>query len=339
MRRVLLFIWVFVLIIGFSACTNDLDGGDLDIEERVPVYTDLFDKFFIPYAKQEYPVLWHDMRAALTKEGYEYLEDSGMFSLGDPDDPEAYLGGYIYADGDTVIITTLGYSTATTKKSVEVVFDSEEVGYFVNVTYNGRERVDDLDDLIIYLTAVVRPLTETELAYFNGDGFFNGEKFNICNQFLSSIYYNPNEMDLFELFYNGSGIEEKITEAELAQILTKEEFSVYLYEGAAPQDCIKISRVNIDAVLLKYAGITLAETGWNRMGEFIYLEEYEAYYHLHGDTNAKPRVAFSGGERDGRIIRLFYTDLDKDITLTLREKDDGYIFVSNMFSAENINQE
>lgn len=339
MRKVLCSICVFALIIVFSACTNDLDQGDLALEKQEPVYTALFDKFFLPYAKSEEPLLWNEMRTALEKEGYEYSEDSGMFSVEDPEESEAYLGGYVYTDGDAVIITTLGYSSTSNNKSLAVEFDSEEVNYFINVTYNGRERVDNLDDLLIYLTAKVRPLTEEELAYFNGDQFFNGEKFNIRNQFLSSIYYKPNEMDLFELFYYGSGIEEEISEEELARILTEEEFSLYLKEGITPLNCIKISRANMDAVLLKYAGITLSETGWNRMGEFTYLDEYEAYYRLHGDSNARPGVSFSGGEREGMIVRLFYSDQDEDITLTLREKDDGYIFVSNMFTTEFAVQE
>ena len=49
------------------------------------------------------------------------------------------------------------------------------------------------------------PLSEEELAYFNGDGFFNGDYLNIRNQFLSSTYAAPEEIDLFQLFYCGDG--------------------------------------------------------------------------------------------------------------------------------------
>ena len=39
------------------------------------------------------------------------------------------------------------------------------------------------------------PLSEEELAYFNGDGFFNGDYLNIRNQFLSSTYVRAEEID------------------------------------------------------------------------------------------------------------------------------------------------
>lgn len=50
------------------------------------------------------------------------------------------------------------------------------------------------------------PLSEEELAYFNGDAFFNGtDGINIRNQFLSSTYAAPEEIDLFQIFYCGDG--------------------------------------------------------------------------------------------------------------------------------------
>ena len=49
------------------------------------------------------------------------------------------------------------------------------------------------------------PLSEEELAYFNGDSFFNGDYLNIRNQFLSSTYAAPEEIDLFQIFYCGDG--------------------------------------------------------------------------------------------------------------------------------------
>ena len=59
---------------------------------------------------------------------------------------------------------------------------------------------------------------------------------------------------------------------------------------------------------------------------------------FHGDTNYRSQVTFKSYEREGDIIRLRY---DGDITggggrvLTLREKDGGYLFVSNLMTAES----
>lgn len=170
-------------------------------------------------------------------------------------------------------------------------------------------------------------LTAKELDYFNGDEFFNGEYMNIRNQFLGSLYDVPGKVDLFQLFYCGSGIEEAPTEVEKAAVVK--------YNGWDMEPdcaCNKISRANIDAILTKYMGLILEDTEKIGLENFTYLEEYDAYYIYHGDTNYRMTVSFSGGEREGNIIRLFYDDLfmcDGKKVLTLQEQDGGYLFVSN----------
>lgn len=176
----------------------------------------------------------------------------------------------------------------------------------------------------------ITPLTDNELSYFNGDEFFNGEYLNIRNQFLSSIYESPEKIDMFQLFYCGSGIEEFPTEAERAAVVA--------YNGWDMEPdcaCEKISRSNMESVLDKYMGRTLAFTEKVGLENFTYLEEYDAYYYYHGDTNYRMEIIFSGGEREGEIIRLFYDDVffsDGKKILTLREKDGSYLFVSNVYS-------
>jgi hypothetical protein len=90
----------------------------------------------------------------------------------------------------------------------------------------------------------------------------------------------------------------------------------------------------MESVLGKYIGLTLADTDKIGLENFTYLEEYDAYYYYHGDTNYRTNITFSGGEREGGIIRLFYDDVffaDGKKVLTLQEKDDSYLFVSNVY--------
>lgn len=170
-------------------------------------------------------------------------------------------------------------------------------------------------------------LTAEEIEYFNGDEFFNGEYMNIRNQFLSSLYDAPEKVDLFQLFYCGSGIEETLTETEKAAVVA--------YNGWDMEPdcaCTKISRSNMDAVLSEYMGLTLSDTEKIGLENLTYLEEYDAYYYYHGDTNYRMMISFSGGERENNIIRLFYDDQfmsDGEKVLTLREQDGRYLFVSN----------
>lgn len=177
-----------------------------------------------------------------------------------------------------------------------------------------------------------RPLTGEELAYFNEE-YFNGDNFNIRNQFLSSLYTSPEEIDLFSLFYNGTGLPEEITDAERQAVANAR------YGGSDPgTDLIKISAANADAILEANTGLTLSETQRVDLDAFTYLPEYDAYYTFHGDTNYPGTVVFSAGEQEGDRIRLYCPDSrfgnpGGTNCLTLAVQPDGsYWFVSYLFS-------
>ena len=175
----------------------------------------------------------------------------------------------------------------------------------------------------------VVPLTSEELAYFNDGSFFdNGTgnggdaylHFSIRNMFLTSQYETPQDIDLFELFCCGS--------AQPSAPMSQEERQLVIdrgYGGTAPDcGCTKITRQEMDAVLLEHTGLTLEETHQVGLEQFTYLPEYDAYYHFHGDTNYTLPI-FSRGFRQGDLIHLDYGDC----RLTLRQTGNGYQFCSN----------
>jgi hypothetical protein len=173
-------------------------------------------------------------------------------------------------------------------------------------------------------------LTKDELNFFNGDSFFNGEYLNIRNQFMSSLYDEPADIDLFGLFYCGSGLTEEMTEDELITVMAQMGMEGTIEDLQSP--CEKISLVNMDKVLTEQMGITLADTNSLGLENFVYLSQYDAYYFFHGDTNYRENVNFDSGERQGDMIRLFYDDeffADGEKVLTLQEKNGGYLFVAN----------
>nr|WP_325303599.1 M56 family metallopeptidase [uncultured Dysosmobacter sp.] len=198
--------------------------------------------------------------------------------------------------------------------------------------------------LVLSLTAVVcavtftgakqpesRPLTGDELAYFN-ETFFNndGGSLNIRNQFLNSLYQRPEEIDLYELFYCGTGRPGGMSDEELGQVGSFGEDGSQI----CPTDKLPVS--DMDAVLLENTGLTLAETAGIGLEHFQHLPEYDAYYHTHGDTNYFHSVQIAVGERTGDTLRLYYPDSfaryeDCDwLCVTLAVQSDGsYWFVSN----------
>lgn len=170
------------------------------------------------------------------------------------------------------------------------------------------------------------PLSDEELAWFNGDEFFNGDYLNIRNQFLSSTYENPEDVDLFELFYCGDGTEQGELSPEISAAIGAED---------APSPATVLTTAQMDGVLEEYLGLTLAETNQVGLDHFTYLPEYDIYYDFHGDTNYRGSVTFQSGERNGNLVRLTYrdgwlADGSGPAQVTLREHGDSWQFVSNL---------
>lgn len=178
------------------------------------------------------------------------------------------------------------------------------------------------------------PLSEEELAYFNGDGFFNGDYLNIRNQFLSSTYAAPEEIDLFQIFYCGDGDADYAAPPDGVDPVALEA-AMQAAEGGDAPDCPAtiLTTAQMDKVLEEYLGLTLAETGQVGLEHFTYLPDFDVYFYYHGDTNYRGSVTFTGGERRGELVRLTYDDTfmgDGYKQVTLRERGEGWQFVSNL---------
>ena len=165
-------------------------------------------------------------------------------------------------------------------------------------------------------------LTGEELQFFN-EVYFNGDEYNIRNQFLSSTYETPQDIDLYELFYcEGSDPSDE----EIRTVL-----------GTAPDNLVcpafKITTGEMDQILTEYMGLTLEETNKTSL-RFDYDAASDAYYHMHGDTNYRSYVFFPVGTRDGKEVKLYYQDDfmgDGWKCLTLQDQGGGnYHFVSNL---------
>lgn len=189
-----------------------------------------------------------------------------------------------------------------------------------------EEEPDGPDQPVLEAGPADGPLSETELDFFNCV-YFNNESVPLRNQFLSSTYESPADIDLFQLFYNGTG--EDVSEAERETVIREG------YNGGSPDtDLTKCSAGEMDAALQRSMELTLAETNKVGLDSFVYLAEYDAYYDFHGDTNVRPHVDIAAGERTGGLVHLYYEDTffaDGWKCVTLRPgEDDGYKFVSNL---------
>lgn len=158
-------------------------------------------------------------------------------------------------------------------------------------------------------TAGPDPLPPEEVARYNRRFNFTypwtDYQGNACHfklvQFLTSTYDRPEDVDMYQLFYNGAAVEQETTPAERQAVVDTG------YSGYDPEvDLVKVSAGQVDDVLTKWLGLSLAETDARSMGSFTYLADYDAYYHFHGDTNAPGYVQFYAGEQEGDAIALYY---------------------------------
>ncbi|MDE6014216.1 MAG: hypothetical protein K2H41_00755 [Acetatifactor sp.] len=173
-----------------------------------------------------------------------------------------------------------------------------------------------------------KTLTDEEIAGFNTE-FFNSEANKMNNMLLSSEYDTPEEIDLFELFYNGfynsvSGNWSQAGEEELAILAELDDAAIYL-------DVMKVTAEEMEAVLQEKLGLSLEETQKKGLENFYYLEEYDSYYLVHGDTNFDWCTVTSGIRESGDRLTLEYTKEYEggQWVVTLQKTDDGYLFVSN----------
>ncbi len=188
------------------------------------------------------------------------------------------------------------------------------------------------------------PLTAEELAYFNTEVFNNENGFNLRNQFLVQAVETPEDykqIDLFQLFYNGTGDPMEVTEEERQAA------------GGGQVDLTKCTAAGMDAALREHLGLGLEDTDQVGLDQFTYLEEYDAYYFFHGDTNSG-RVIFTSGEwKDGNILLYYEGDVFPRFSsgngemnmvssgpacVTLEpQTDGGYHFLSNWYWGWNEN--
>lgn len=189
----------------------------------------------------------------------------------------------------------------------------------------------------------LRPLTGEELRWFNEE-FFNSsgsskdqvyavsgdgyqEYYNIRNQFLNSafnLYEKPEDIDLFQLFYcDGS-------------FISDEEVPI-VWDGDPndlPCGAYKLTTEEMDEILKRNTGLTLAQTDQIGLDNFIH--QNDAYYWTHGDTNYPGDIEIVCGTREGSTVRLYHHGWNSGsewyCTTLEAQPDGGYWFVSNQES-------
>lgn len=128
-------------------------------------------------------------------------------------------------------------------------------------------------------------LTAKELEYYTA---FVNDVSN--NGFLGSKYDRPQDVDINEVFYNGCGFPDTLTEEErklLPEIWT---------------DYTKVTTAQINEILNKRLGLQLEDM--THPLYYLYVEEGDFYFFQHGDTNYMPYTCTEGKWIEDSVLEL-----------------------------------
>lgn len=167
------------------------------------------------------------------------------------------------------------------------------------------------------------------------EDFFSYETDRFRNLALSSFYDYPEEVDLYELFYNGVGL--KIEEADRDFVKEAAEGNDINVEN---YDLTKLPVDEMDRILMEYFGVTFEETDHSSLKDQYYNEETKTYYLVHNDAKINEieiKDAFYG---EDDLLYVVYTNSSvydyydnkehlKECIAALKKDGEAYRFVSN----------
>ena len=177
------------------------------------------------------------------------------------------------------------------------------------------DQAEDVDEQVGSLsTAELKPLED----------LFNQAD---ANGLLLSTYADASQIDLSQLFYNGTDSNTEVTEQE------RKLYAQAMQIEKAELDMTKVTTSQADAYLSKWLGVDLTEMliGLPDYSGWVYLEEYDAFYFLHGDTNYQKAFFVSGerSENNQLIIRYTLEGSEETRELTLKDRHSSYLVLSN----------
>lgn len=170
------------------------------------------------------------------------------------------------------------------------------------------------------------PVTETQkdaLQTFLNDPTNNG--------FIGHDYISPEKISLYFVFYDGAGIgivgTTDWSEQEKRDVLTAANWDSF------HNPPLKLTRSAVDNLLREKIGLSQKEIEVDLNEYFCYVEAYDAYYAMHGDSNYSPVVvtAVTSDSNGTYVIEYKYDSLSEySGVVTLRKTDTGFQFVSNI---------
>ena len=155
------------------------------------------------------------------------------------------------------------------------------------------------------------------------------------NEALSVTYVNPEEIDLYKLFYNGFADEHREATAQEQTLLEGK------IVGNWQRTLIRLPVKKMDAALMEMFGITLEQTNKVGLDKLVYLEETDCYYGAgHGIHDVDMTVQRVEHQQDGTIL-VYYNreNMLDNMVIALKPNSNNYQILSNLPETEYMDPE
>lgn len=151
------------------------------------------------------------------------------------------------------------------------------------------------------------------------------------NGFCWQTYTRPEEVDLWRILYDGAGFGQEMnewSEQEQADVLAATPWTAY------ETQCFKLKHSDINDFLIRKIGMPLdsIKTGISEISGLHYVEKYDAYYQMHGDTMRCKLRIYNGEVNEEGFYIIQYGEMDgssERFIITLQKTEDDYRFISN----------
>ena len=149
----------------------------------------------------------------------------------------------------------------------------------------------------------------------------------VCELFWSG-FAAPEEADLSAMLYDGAGLEQGPLTQEEAEALG----------SGADLDVTKLTTAQIQELLRERLGLAEVEADWlqEKLPDWIYLPDYDAFYLCHGDTLMRSVTCEMGMRgRDSDSVKLICrTDAGERYAAVLTENSGGSWRIDSILSAD-----
>lgn len=162
--------------------------------------------------------------------------------------------------------------------------------------------------------------------------WFNDELIRV--RFLHSTYETPKSVNLYSLFYFGSGEKAELTTEDIRDFLAQ-------FGWWGNFDIYRVTETEIENILTEYANISFDDTDKVHLSGLYNVKAGGYYYSMHSNVDNTEFDPIYGYTHDGYIYLFYQNEISVDTPMegyfrvAIRKNGESYHFISNEYCEES----